>query len=209
MLKWNLEAKSAKMKKSHEIAAHLIIFITWITLLISIVKDYNEGVNWRVSIWIALFFLSAGLYFYFKEHSIWTHLMVSAMILTAIFGELYIELYYTFTYYDKLLHFIVPILIVFVSYDFLRKFTPDGKKRLYAAILITVAAVLFWEVAEIVFDYFFDATLVGVFTKVPITDELIANRIEILNPWLDTVYDVILDFLGISIATVILKKSKE
>ena len=185
-----------------------IIFLTWTLLVVSILVDYRDGVLWRVAIWVILLIISKTCYFKAKSLSLLTHFIIALTILSAIFGELYLELYYNWEYYDKILHFLNPILILFISYDFLKRFFPkDKKERIKYAIYVTIGLVLLWEVAEIVFDYFFDSALVGVFVKGAMEDPLLSDRIEILSPWLDTLYDIILDFVGIVFGYFLIKKS--
>lgn len=130
------------------------------------------------------------------------------MILTAIFGELYLELYYNFEYYDKILHFLNPVFLVFVFYDLLKIYFPkDRKLQIRYAIYLAIALVLVWEIFEIAFDYFFDSALVGVFAKGNISDPNLSGRIEIMSPWLDTLYDILLDFAGIIVGYILIKKS--
>ncbi len=197
-------------RKFINFSSKTIIVVTWALLVISIIVDSQNRVFWRAFIWLSLLAISCFSYFKIKSLNLITHLMISLMIFTTIFGELYLELFYNFEYYDKILHLFNSILFVFVFNDLLRKYIPkDSKKRLKYAVIITIFLVLFWELAEIIFDYFFDSALVGVFSKNPTEELVLENRIEILAPWLDTLFDLIVDTVGIFIAYVITRPTKK
>ncbi|GEM_PF-3927203 len=195
-------------RKFINFSSKTIIVVTWALLVISIIVDSQNRVFWRAFIWLSFLIISYFSYFKVKSLSLLTNLMISFAILTAIFGELYLQLYYSFEYYDKILHLFNTILIFFVFNSFLRKYIPnDSKKRLKYTVIITIFLVFFWELAEIIFDYFFDSALVGVFSKNPTEELVLGNRMEILAPWLDTLFDLILNMVGIFIAYLITRES--
>lgn len=190
------------MKRLTNLLSNLFIFLVWILILFSIFHKESISEPWRIPIFISLLLISVILFFKAKQLSKSSHVLIVVMILSVIFGEIYFGLYYTLPIYDKILHFFVPFILVFVSFDFLSPFEKSKRKRLFFSILLTFSLVIFWEIFEIAFDYFFDAPMIGVFIREPVSEEFY-RTIEYMSPLTDTFYDVILGILGILFAYVI------
>ncbi|MCR4285228.1 MAG: hypothetical protein NUV97_04280 [archaeon] len=118
-------------------------------------------------------------------------------------GESLFRLFYTTVYYDKILHFINPFFIIFITYDVLGDFVKDKNKRIYFSFFGVLIIGLIWELIEIFLFTFFNVPLVGVV----LTDSLIKSSSSItfwLSPWVDTFYDIVLDVLGAFFALILM-----
>lgn len=201
-----MAAKSAERTKKSDAIINTFIFAIWAILVYSMYHDYVHNVGWRIIIWFGLLILSVSLYAGFKHLSPWTNFFVSITIFANILGELFLELFYSISLYDKILHFTIPFMMVFIIYDVFSPYFKKPQERLFYAVVVTAGLCILWEIAEIIFDYFFDAPMVGVFIKNPLPEN-IANSIEIMSPLVDTIYDVMLDAAGIFLAYVMQRRT--
>jgi hypothetical protein len=108
---------------------------------------------------------------------------VIAIFLTVI-GEFFFELYYKIIYYDKILHFFVPIYLVFV-FRFL------ATKKFHLENLIILLAVIglctLWEMFEFVVD-----TITGT----TVMQGVVINMKELTGGFVDTMNDLFFNLGG-------------
>ncbi len=114
------------------------------------------------------------------------------VILQFVIGET-LDFYSQVPYYDKFVHFSLPLIVGFVSFMIAYVLYKAGRLRLstgplmLAIIFMTLGVGAFWEVVE----YSYDITL-GVHTSY--LGELQGNASE--NAHTDTMFDLIADLIG-------------
>ena len=93
--------------------------------------------------------------------------------------------------YDKLMHFVGPMFLAFLGFDFIS--TWFGKSYKTSAILAGILVILggfFWEILEATSDIFLGTSLLGG------GDGLAAS---------DTIADILMNFLGVLVALAVIK----
>ena len=124
-------------------------------------------------------------------------ILILAVIVLNSLGYLWLfdKSLYFFIEYDTFVHFLAPILftlclaIGLMIYYFLKQIKIDKIRFVLNLAIITAIYTLFWELFEFGIDQLFQTTLFG--------QE---------GQYLDTLYDVIADFLSIPISAVIIYK---
>lgn len=115
-------------------------FTLLIIILIWIIRHFNKKQKWG-----------------FTE----THFSLSIIALFAhIFGENIFWFYYTYPHYDKVLHFLNPLIFTYIVSD-----SNLLKNRKFLAIFIVLGVVGLMEISEYVVDIFSDAYMQGVLLK--------------------------------------------
>lgn len=109
-------------------------------------------------------------------------LILVFFMLLSMFGGSFFMLYYTTIWYDKLLHFIVPLTISYWLTGYFK-----NKISTPFIILIVLGMSGFFEIMEYFFDVFFVTSLQGVF-------DLQMN--VILSPLADTMQDMVFSLVG-------------
>lgn len=117
--------------------------------------------------------------------ALWLHLI----------GEFY--LYANLPYYDKLLHFFVPMLITSMVYDYTKKFKFEYKN--IGVFLAVVGMLCLFEIFEFGIDLFLGLDMIGVINMGEI----------IISPLSDTMSDLIFGTLGSLLFLVIREKNKK
>jgi hypothetical protein len=117
-----------------------------------------------------------------------THYSIAMLI--AIFGFLLQNLNYYWQYYDKIFHFITPILISSLLYHTIKKIKIKKFYLLALVFFVTIGFLVIHEIAEFLLDLFFNLKLQGVFI---LTE---AGYREFLSPITDTMIDSILGVVG-------------
>ncbi len=130
-------------------------------------------------------------------------------LILGVLGELYLELFYNFFYYDKILHFLFSILIGSIMYFVLEKKVPDKEMRLLFGAAIVLSFELIWEILEYTSDLYFGTFLTGV--QQEIFEK--ARAAPILSAYPDTIYDMLNNFIGVAVFLVgglfLIKKIKK
>jgi len=173
------------------------IFVVWALLVYAIISDFITDNKWRIIFWSIFLLISLLSFFVFKHLSLRSNFLLNFVILLDIFGEIIFEIFYHFLYYDKILHFLVPVILVSIFYDFLSNKIDNKKKRLYYAASITFSLGLFWEIAEVAFAALFDAPMVGVFIHAPGAKHFFNFGISVMGPIEDILWDIFLDLTGV------------
>ena len=115
------------------------------------------------------------------------------VIIIATTGILLSPLYFLYSGYDKILHFISPFLLGFLVYFLLDKTKIKFTTKLFLTFSVVVMFLTLFEMIEFGVDRFFDLKLQGVYTM---------NKLKILmNRNDDTMMDLILGALGTLIFT--------
>ena len=137
-------------------------------LLVFYIFDHTFGVNFRLK-----------HYFY--------------IIVIAVTGFLLSPLYYLYPNYDKLLHFIQPILFFSMVYHMVSKLKLKQKWKILFSFFIIVGCIGIFEIGEYSLDYFFDLKYQGVFLRdISGIDkyDLYVDRID------DTMVDMVMGIAG-------------
>jgi hypothetical protein len=137
---------------------------------------------------ILLFFIGNEFFkFNFKLHH---HLILIAI---AAFGILFSPLYFMYPSYDKILHFLSPILVSILIFYLVNKLDISFSKKLLITISLVISAITLFEVVEFTLDKLFDLKLQGVFIR-DMTG--VAKLNIIMDPIDDTMIDLILGIIG-------------
>jgi len=80
-------------------------------------------------------------------------------------GILLSPLYFLYTQYDKILHFILPILFGSIVFHMVSKLNIEKKWKLTFVFFIIIGAIGLHEIGEYLLDSFFDLKLQGVFLR--------------------------------------------
>jgi hypothetical protein len=123
----------------------------------------------------------------------------SFILIISIFSLLLSPLYYVYPNYDKIQHFIQPMLVYSIFFFMVSKLKLELKWKLIFAFFITLSVLGFFEISEYILDYLFDLKLQGVYIRdLQGLDKfnLLVDRID------DTMIDLSLGFLGSTIALI-------
>jgi hypothetical protein len=102
-------------------------------------------------------------------------------------------IYFLHPQYDKIQHFLVPILLASMAFFMVNKLNLERKWKLWFAFFITVAILGLFELGEYTLDQFFDFKLQGVFLR----DISGLNKLNVIQePLDDTMMDMFLGVLG-------------
>ena len=183
----------------------------------------------RVSIYIILVLLSIFILSYFRDsdhllgatsfifvilgfHLINTYFKLNfepkhyaIIILMGAFGMLFSFLYVEYTFYDKILHFIFPILTAILIFYLIQNEKMDLKTKLILTFTTVITIVALAEVAEFILDTLFDLKLQGVFRgdiKGVLKQAGEGTFQMIQSPNTDTMIDLILGFLGVTVFSI-------
>ncbi len=120
---------------------------------------------------------------YFLRFTITFALMANAA------GELYFYQLYRFGFqYDKLAHLANSLLFILALASFGRSwYGLSPSKSLKASVAIVVACGIGWEVLEFASDKLFNTKVFGIYGQLKL---------------IDTIFDIIYDFLGITLAAI-------
>lgn len=109
-------------------------------------------------------------------------------IYLGILGDNFFRFYYALRYYDKILHFFIPMGLTFIMID--SRLFKD--KNFLTLIILGFAAI--FEILEYLSDKLLGTTLQGVFSK--ITGSMLMSPID------DTLFDLLSALLGSSIVSI-------
>lgn len=178
---------------------HIIIYLVWIILLaVGIIESFN--VSYGAIIWFLFLGFFIFLYFHFPKFPAYVHLILSLVLLFNIFGEAVFKFFYYISYYDKVIHLVNSVVICLFVYHSTK---PKIKSKLLLTILcISVALSLgaVWEVIEYGLDNTLGSTTQGVYLgTLGKTFNLRIGEKEILDPFNDTIQDLMCNLFGVLI----------
>ncbi len=165
-----------------------LIFLIWIILFTILVYDLFFRPLFSIVLVFVLLFL---IFIYFKiKIPLYVQFLFNLMTLSGILGSDVFYLYYTSIYYDKILHFINPIILC-ITFFYLVRNKLDNKMLL---ILFCIFAAVFfaslWEVYEYGVDVLINGTAQGVYLG-------IEEKIQIVGKHQDTMEDLIITFVSV------------
>ena len=142
-------------------------------------------------IFLAVFYVGDRLYEIHFENK--HYLFFIAMVCMGVLAS---PLYFIYPQYDKLQHFILPILVGSMAYHMVNKLKLEDKWKIWYTFYIVVALVGMWELAEYSIDHFFDFNLQGVYAR----DATGIEKLQTLQePIDDTMIDMFFGVLGASL----------
>jgi hypothetical protein len=127
-----------------------------------------------------------------RDAVMFLRLSITIAIMLNLFGELYLYQLYRYGFqYDKVLHFISPILIL-VSLVSLGQAIYHSPKAILIrnSVMIVLIGSVLWEVMEFVSDIIFKTTEFGIYGQQKFTD---------------TSFDILFDVIGVVTAVILLK----
>ncbi|MBI2139883.1 DUF2238 domain-containing protein [Candidatus Woesearchaeota archaeon] len=140
---------------------------------------------------VGLFFFFRGFKSYAAKKKLdipgsYITLGLVAVYLTVI-GEFYLELYYRVVYYDKILHFLIPLYLAVLARRFFS--SQQQLKELFAVLAVLGAATL-WELLEFIIDSF---------AGVPIMQGIFTGMKGLTGGHEDTMKDISMNLLGAAV----------
>jgi uncharacterized membrane protein YjdF len=120
-----------------------------------------------------------------------------AIYLNSIFGEFFLELYYTLPYYDKFLHFFIPLYLVLVVNFLMRN---DLRYKELWVFLSVMGLSTMWEIFEFAADTISGTTVM---------QGIIVDLKKFTGGLIDTMKDLIYAMIGTIAGIIISKKSKK
>lgn len=185
------------MKKEEDIFKHyrkkrrIIVGIS-IFLLIILIIFRNSSLLLRVSSAIGLLFV-----FYITDHFFnlkFEPRHYVAIIIIAVTGLLLSPLYFLYPQYDKVLHFILPMIFGSIVFHMVSRLKIDLKWQLTFTFFVVLGVIGLHEIGEYFLDVLFDLKLQGVFLRGDIGG--IEKFDEVVSRIDDTMIDMGLGVLG-------------
>ena len=151
--------KKRKLKEQTKKGIYIAIGI-FLFILLYALKNTSYFVRVSTFVFFILMFFLIDYFFEFKFKK--QHYVL--VLLIAITSILLSPLYYIYPLYDKILHFIIPILICILAFFLINKLNTKFSIKLAIAFFVVVSLLSLFEVGEYVLDQFFDLKLQGVYT---------------------------------------------
>ncbi|MEK6898568.1 MAG: hypothetical protein AABW79_00545 [Nanoarchaeota archaeon] len=139
----------------------VVIFAILLMLLIYFFK--NASIVLRVfsaiGFVVAFYALDHGFDIRFRKRH------YAFIFIIAIASFLFSPAYYLYPNYDKIQHFIQPILVSSIVFYMISYLNIERKYRLLLAFMVTMGLLGMFEIAEYGLDYLFDLKLQGVYLR--------------------------------------------
>ena len=178
------------MRISYEVKRGIIFgFILLIVALLYAFKNASFLLRVISTIAALLAFYTVDLLFKIDFH-LRHYIFIVIMVIT---GFLFSPGYYIYPNYDKILHFILPIMASSMVFFIIDKLNIRLKWKLLFTFSTIVGFLCLFELSEFWLDYFFDLKLQGVFLR---GLQGLEKYKLILDPNTDTMIDLMLGTLG-------------
>lgn len=181
----------------------IFVYITWIFLFFVVIYDLFI-VPYRSILWAGALFFLCFFYFKFKSIPPYVHMLLSLMVVSHVFGELFFEFYYVENcinpsycinlFYDKILHFLAPLVVCAFVYFLAKPRIRDRKILILFSVTSAFSLLVVWEIFEYVLDYTFGTLMQGVF--VIGQGQYVFANLMLVDIMLDTILDLVLDLAG-------------
>ena len=149
-------------KKTTEKILKYFVYLFWTFLIILLIKDLFtfpfRAVVWFISLVILVIF-----YTKFGQKSLYNYSLLILIALLNILGEVGFAFFYHTTFYDKILHFIDPILICFFVYNISKNKFQNKKILILFCMAATISLSALWEIFEYLIDTYFGGYMQGVY----------------------------------------------
>ncbi len=170
----------------------IVGIFAFLFLLLYIFKSYS------VTLRVIGLVLGIGV-FYFIDHAFDLNFNLKhygALLIIFIFGVILSPLYFLSDNYDKLLHFLLPIVGASIIFFVVNKLKIKFQWKLLITFLIIVSFLAFHEIGEYLLDKFLDLKLQGVYSRSAVVG-LDVEKFELIQEKLDdTMIDIIIGTLG-------------
>jgi len=179
------------MKKIDEHKKRVILISIGVILLLLLYALKNTSYFARAATFIfsiALFYFTDTL---FKLDFKMQHYILVIIIATT--GILLSPLYFLYSGYDKILHFVSPLLMSFLVFFLVNKTKAKFSTKLLITFSVVVMLITMFEIIEYAVDQFFNFQLQGVFER---DYSGLAKLNIIMNKNDDTMMDLILGSIG-------------
>ena len=141
-------------------------------------------------------FIFGLLIFYFIDHMFEIDFELKHyyyIMIILVFGILFSPLYSFYSYYDKILHFVMPIFGCLLIFHIIDKKNLNLQWKLWITFIFIMSFLAFHEIGEYLIDQLWDLNLQGVYVR-DITGldklNLVVSKID------DTMIDLILGMFG-------------
>ncbi|MBS3081332.1 hypothetical protein J4416_00135 [Candidatus Pacearchaeota archaeon] len=190
----NNKLKNRIKKEIEKTYKHKRLIIGTISLIVLIMiylfKD-SSSITLRYSTFIALI-----VAFYLADHLLDIQFKLKHYLFIIIIGStsiLFYHLYFIYPQYDKLQHFILPMLICSIIFFMINKLKLALKWKLTFTVLSVTGILGMFEIGEFILDLFFNLKLQGVYIR----DLTGLEKFNLLlNPLDDTMADLSFGILG-------------
>ena len=145
----------------------------------------------RSIFWGAELILALFIYYKLKIPS-GTYFAVLVLFLMNIFGEIFFGLFYIIQNFDKFIHLFSSFAVCTLFYSIFEKKISSKKILILFSFTIVLSIELIWEITEYFADNWFHLILAGVH----IAGEQAFKPIEMVSSYEDTIYDMLLNFIG-------------
>lgn len=170
----------------------LVIFTLVLLLIIYFFKDASTWLRVLSSIITLVFFYSVDHVFDIRFKS--RHYVYMLVIIIASF--LLSPAYFLYPSYDKIQHFVQPMLACSIIFYMINKLNLELKWKIVFTFFIVVAILGLFEIGEYALDSFFNLKLQGVFLR----DTHGLEKLHLItDPLSDTMQDLIFGTLGSAI----------
>jgi hypothetical protein len=184
-------AKHIRMNYRHK---RLFLIAFSLFLLLTLYLFENASTTLRIVSTIASLFLFYSFDHLFDIRFQKKHYFF--MFLIIVSGFLFSPLYFVYPNYDKVQHFIQPLLISSLLFFMISKLHLELKWKLFFVFFIVVGLLGIFEIGEYLLDYLFDFKLQGVFLR----DAYGLEKLNLLmDPLTDTMVDLSYGILGSAI----------
>src|SRR3989344_5404211 len=183
---FNIESKISRYRLKRRVVITLSVII--LAILYTFLEKSAIIGSLSAIVLLVIFYLTDHLFNldFKKRHYLF-------IIIISISTFLLSSLYYVHPQYDKIQHFVQPLMFSSIVFHMVNKLKLERKWKLTFTFFVIVAAAGIHELAEFGLDYFFDWKLQGVFAR-DLTGiekyELLLDRND------DTMIDLLLGVLG-------------
>lgn len=187
------------------------IYCIWLLLIVIGIMDLFDQ-PYRSIIWFGFLFLLIFIYKAAKNLPDYIHLLLCLFTISIVIGELIFDLYYAFDFYDKILHFLVAIIICISIFHLAKQKIKNKKMLVMFCILAAIILSVCWEIIE----YGFDKNIRGIMQAVYLDQKNhffgVTERREIINSMKDAIADLFFNVLGslsFGLGYILIKKNKQ
>ena len=187
----------------------ITIYFTIFALIAAIITDLFFGIIYRAIIWIAFIVIFLVL-LKIKKIPLIVHFSLAMLLIVAILGEYFF--YNLIPFFDKIVHFISPLIICNLIYYLFKKKIKNKKMLILFCIVSFITVSVIWEIAEYGFDGLVNSNMQGVyFTKGEFFGVYERQYEPVQSEIDDTMTDLIFGFLGACIFGIysVFKKNKK
>lgn len=172
-----------------------ILIVGFSLFVLAVLYTFKNYSSWLRSIaaigFLVIFYMADHLFRWEFKHR---HYFFAVFI--AVTSFLLSPLYFIYPNYDKILHFVMPMMFASLVYHIVSRFNLRRRDNLIFTFFIVLGLLGIHEIGEYWLDYFFDLKLQGVFLR-----DL--QGLEKFNILMDRIDDTMMDLTLGAIGTLI------